>query len=602
MLGGRQSFDFCCGSLGLGGRNRRRLLGRRLHLGLRLRRPGSGAATPTAAPSSAAAATTGSPAGRIRVLCLFRRISAGLGLIWHFSSTCPEPGQKQWQKRRPGPATGQHIRLEMGGEKPTMRSKMTRMRQMRLALVAVLGVLWTVGAAGAAVTSASGRPNIILILADDLGYGDLGCYGQPRIKTPNLDRMAAEGMRFTQFYAGSTVCAPSRCALMTGLHTGHARIRGNAKVPLRTEDRTVAELLKAAGYRTGLIGKWGLGNEGTTGVPQSKGFDEFLGYLDQTHAHDYYPTYLWRYDDRTGYNDRMSFPENEAGLKQSYSHDLFTKAALNFIRINQPEPANHQRPFFLFLSYTIPHANNEEGRRSGNGMQVPSDAPYSNESWPQTERNKAAMITRMDKDVGQILDRLAALKIDSNTVVFFSSDNGPHREGGVDPKFFQSSGPLRGIKRDLYEGGIRVPLLARWPGTIQSGRVSDLPAAFWDFLPTLAELGGARTPRGLDGISFLPTLLGLPQTNRHDFLYWEFHERGFQQAARMDNWKGLRLKPDAPLELYHLTADPGETNNVAEQHPELVRRLEARLETARTESEDWPGPAATNAVKRAKKP
>lgn len=511
------------------------------------------------------------------------------------------------------PALARNIRLEMSGEKPTMRSEMNRMRKMTLALAAVAGLLGTFCAVGAArtegpadrrpaATPASGRPNIILILADDLGYGDLGCYGQTRIKTPNLDRMAAEGMRFTQFYAGSTVCAPSRCALMTGLHTGHARIRGNAKVPLRTEDRTVTELLKAAGYRTGLIGKWGLGNEGTSGVPQSKGFDEFLGYLDQTHAHDYYPTYLWRYDDRTGYNDRMSFPENERGLNQSYSHDLFTKAALNFIRINKPEPANQHRPFFLFLSYTIPHANNEEGRRSGNGMQVPSDAPYSKEAWPQVERNKAAMITRLDKDVGQILDRLAALKIDSNTVVFFSSDNGPHREGGVDPKFFQSAGPLRGIKRDLYEGGIRVPLLVRWPGTVPAGTVSDLPAAFWDFLPTAAELGGAKTPKELDGISFLPTLLGLPQTNRHDFFYWEFHERGFQQAARLDHWKGLRLKPDGPLELYNLAEDVGESKNVADQHPEVVQRIAARLETARTESEHWPRQPAKKAEKNGKEP
>ncbi len=435
---------------------------------------------------------------------------------------------------------------------------------------------------------AARRPNIIFILADDLGYGDLGCYGQSRIKTPNLDRLAAEGMRFTDFYAGSTVCAPSRCALMTGLHTGHCLIRGNANVPLRERDLTVAELLKADGYHTGLIGKWGLGNENTSGVPWQKGFDEFVGYLDQVHAHNYYTDYLWRHDPRTGFSDKMVFPENQGVVKQLYSHDLFAKAALNFVKINKPDPLNHHRPFFLYLAFTIPHANNEEGRRSGNGMQVPSDAPYSDEPWPPTEKNKAAMITRMDGDVGRLLDKLQELKIDDETVIFFSSDNGPHKEGGVDPTFFRSSGPFRGIKRDLYEGGIRVPLIVRWPGKIKPGQVNNGVFAFWDFLPTAVQIAGEKVPGDIDGISFLPTLLGKTQTNTHAALYWEFHERGFQQAARMGDWKAVRLKAGGPLELYNLKTDPGEKNNVAAENPEMVAKLDKYLKGARTESEHWP--------------
>ena len=456
-----------------------------------------------------------------------------------------------------------------------------------------------------ASTAEQRRPNIIFILADDLGYGDLGVYGQKKIKTPNLDKLAAEGMRFTQFYAGSTVCAPSRCALMTGLHTGHGTIRGNAKLPLRANDTTLAEYLKEQGYWTALLGKWGLGNEGTSGAPDRRGFDDVVAYLDQTHAHDYYTTRLWRRDSRAGYNDWQVFPENYAGKKELYTHDLFTKGALNFIRINKPDAFNKFRPYFLYLAYTIPHANNEEGARSGNGMQVPSDEPYSGESWPQTEKNKAAMITRLDRDVGALLEALKAGGQADNTVIFFTSDNGPHREGGVNPKFFESSGPLRGIKRDLYEGGIRVPLIVRWPERITPGKVSDLPCALWDVLPTALEISGARPPKGIDGISFLPTLLGQNQTNRHEFLYWEFHERGSKQAVRMGDWKALRLEPKAPLELYNLKADIGETNNVASNHPEIVRKIEEYLKTARTESEHWPitnAPAARQGAPKAKQP
>jgi arylsulfatase A-like enzyme len=429
---------------------------------------------------------------------------------------------------------------------------------------------------------ANRKPNIIFILADDLGYGDLGCYGQKKIQTPNLDRLAAEGMRFTQCYAGTTVCAPSRASLMTGLHTGHTRIRGNAAVPLGTNETTVAEVLKQARYQTAVIGKWGLGLPQTGATPSQRGFDEFLGYLSQTHAHDYYPTQLWR-SSSSGLDvipdTNIVRLKNLNGAKGEYSHDLFTQAATNYIR------GSKYQPFFLFLSYTIPHAHNE---LKDQGMEVPSDAPYSNEDWPQPEKDKAAMITRMDRDIGLLVTQLRALKIDSNTVIFFSSDNGPHKESGVKPEFFNSSGPLRGIKRDMYEGGIRVPMIVRWPGKISAGNVSDRVWAFWDFLPTAADIAGVKPPADIDGISMLPTLLGRKQTNHHAFLYWEFHEKGSKQAVRMDDWKAVRLGPGEPLELYSLKTDPGETNNVAAVHPDIVRKIEAYLRTARSESARWP--------------
>ena len=452
-------------------------------------------------------------------------------------------------------------------------------------LLMILSVPAFVGAAQK-ITSV-GRPNIILILADDLGYGDLGCYGQTRIKTPNLDRLASQGMRFTSAYAGSTVCAPSRCALMTGLHSGHGLIRGNSQQSLGRGERTVAEVLREAGYHTGLIGKWGLGEAGSTGVPAKKGFNEFVGYLNQTHAHDYYTDHLFRFDIKSRFDGKVKFLENEEGRKGLYTHDVFTSAALKFLDLNKPDEVNGYRPFFLFLSYTIPHANNEEGRLSGNGMQVPSDAPYSGESWPQVEKNKAAMISRLDGDVGKLMQKLKALELDQNTLVLFSSDNGPHKEGGVNPQFFQSSGPLRGIKRDLYEGGIRVPMIAWWPARIKPGQVTDLACAFWDFLPTAAEVGQAQCPKNLDGISFLPTLLGQPQIHQHPWLYWEFHEQGFRQALRMGEWKGIRRLGE-PTELYNLKADLGEKENVAAKHPDVVAKIDEALDKARTESDRWP--------------
>jgi arylsulfatase A-like enzyme len=439
------------------------------------------------------------------------------------------------------------------------------------------------------------HPNIIFILADDLGYGELGCYGQTQILTTNLDRLAREGMRFTSCYAGSTVCAPSRAALMTGLNTGHVRIRGNKKIPLSPEDLTLGEFLKAANYNTCALGKWGLGDEGSTGMPRLQGFDEWFGYLNQVEAHDYYPVLLNRSDLTSERNVEVS--ENLNGAKGKYSDDYFTEAALNYIRMMKPKWYTVNLPYFLYLAYTIPHANDELGAKTGNGMEVPEDAPYSNQPWPQVEKNKASMITRLDRYVGTLLDTMKEAKTDTNTIIIFTSDNGPHKEGGVNPKFFHASGPLRGIKRDLYEGGIRVPMIVWWPGKIKAGTVSDLPVAFWDILPTVAGIAEKPAPGNIDGISFLPTLLGQAQTNRHEFLYWEFHENGFKQAVRMGNWKGVRFGVDGPLELYNLKTDIGETKNVAAENAPIVAKIEEYLKTARTEDTNWPALTAAKTKK-----
>jgi arylsulfatase A-like enzyme len=388
-------------------------------------------------------------------------------------------------------------------------------------------------------------------------------------------------MRFTQCYAGSTVCAPSRCSLMTGLHTGHSTIRGNNPVPLRSEDITVAKLLQSAGYRTGVIGKWGLGLEGTTGCPNRQGFDYFFGYLGQVHAHNYYPDFLWRNEDKVQIAGNV-VKDGVATERAQYSQDLLTREALAFLE------QERDKPFFLYLAYTIPHANNERGAVDGNGMEVPDDKPYSSQPWPQPQKNHAAMITRLDADVGRVLGKLKELGLDETTVVFFSSDNGPHKEGGADPAFFQSAGRLRGHKRDLYEGGIRIPMLARWPEKTKAGVVSDHVWAFWDFLPTAAEIAGTKAPAGLDGISVAPTLLGTGSQQEHDFLYWEFHEHGPQQAVRKGNWKAVRKQPGTPLELYDLKRDIGETTDVTSSHPSVVALIDAYLVRARTESKNWP--------------
>lgn len=441
--------------------------------------------------------------------------------------------------------------------------------------------------APAAAADPPRRPNIVFVLADDLGYGDLGCYGQRKIKTPHLDRLAADGLRSTHAYAGSTVCAPSRCALLTGLHTGHCRVRGNGgdpkgNVPLRPDDPCAAELLKKAGYATALVGKWGLGEEGSTGLPTRKGFDHFFGYLNQVHAHNYYPDFFWRGEERV---PQPNPPSRVAGVAEkgvAYAPDVLLADALGFVERNK------DRPFFLYFATIAPHANNEKFKATGDGNEVPSDAPYTAEDWPQPEKNKAAIITRLDADVGKLLAKLAELKLDRDTVVIFSSDNGPHKEGGNDPAFFASAGPFRGHKRSLADGGIRVPFIVRWPGVVKPGTVSDHVSAFWDFLPTACDLAGVAAPPGLDGVSLLPSLTGKGTQKTHDFLYWEFHEGGFAQAVRHGRWKAIRPAPGRPLELYDVVADPGEAKDVATDHPDVVKAIESYLVTARTDSKEFP--------------
>ena len=434
------------------------------------------------------------------------------------------------------------------------------------------------------------KPNIIFILADDLGYGDLGCYGQTQIKTPHIDRMAARGMRFTDHYAGSTVCAPSRCSLMTGLHTGHTYVRGNREIkpmgqlPLLPDTVTMPKVFKKAGYTTALYGKWGLGGPGSTGIPNKQGFDTFFGYLCQRHAHNYYPEFLFRNEERvplTGNKIENPRPDG-AGVaveRGQYSHDLIAEEALKFIE------ANKDRPFFLYLAVTLPHANNEAGRK---GMEVPGYGIYKDRDWPEPQKGHAAMISRLDRDLGRIMETLKESGIDKKTLVFFTSDNGPHREGGANPEFFDSNGPLRGNKRDLYEGGIRVPLIAHWPGKVKPGTVSHHVSAFWDFLPTFAELVGIEDPPSGDGISMVPTLIGEPaKQKQHEFLYWEFHERGSKQAVRMGDWKAVRFGIGGKLELYNIKEDLGEKHDVAEDHPQIVAKIKDYLKTARTESQFW---------------
>ncbi len=435
-----------------------------------------------------------------------------------------------------------------------------------------------------AADNSPAKPNIVVILADDLGYGDLGCFGQQKIETPQLDRMAEQGMRFTNFYAGSTVCAPSRCVLMTGLHLGHCYIRGNGKINLRPEDVTVAEVLKRAGYQNGLIGKWGLGHEGSTGVPTRQGFDYFFGYLDQHHAHNYYPSFLMRNEKRVALRNVVpnegEYGQGVASKKVDYSHDLLAEEALKFV------DEHKAGPFFLYWALTIPHANNEAKNR---GMETPDLGQYKDRDWPTPQKAHAAMISRMDADVGRLLARLKKLGIDENTVVIFSSDNGPHREGGNNPDFADSNGPLRGIKRDLYEGGVRVPTIVRWPGKTPAGTTSDHVAYFADFLPTAAELAGVKPPEGIDGISFAPALLGESAAQKeHPYLYWEFYEQGSAQSVRMGDWKGV-AKPmgSDKLELYNLKTDLGEQHNVAAGRPEIVSKMLAIMKREHTPSPLW---------------
>jgi len=438
------------------------------------------------------------------------------------------------------------------------------------------------------------KPNLIWIMADDLGYGDLGCYGQKLIQTPHLDRMAREGTRFTQFYAGATVCAPSRSVLMTGQHQGRTRVRGNAagiRQALRSDDITVAKVLQDAGYATALVGKWGLGDQGVAevGRPRKQGFEYFFGYLSQFHAHNHFPDFLWRNEERIALPNKVT-PVGNAGAGYAteavlYADDLFADEALKFV-------ANHQdKAFFLYWSMVIPHANNERTRELRDGAHVPDYGPYALEEWPAPGKGQAAMITRIDSFVGRMMEQLRLLGLADNTLVIFTSDNGPHNESNHNLARFEPSGPLRGIKRSLTDGGIRVPAIAWWPGTVPADVDSGHVGYFGDWFATAAELAGAELPDGLDSISFVPTLLGRTEDQRkHEFLYWEFHERGFSQAALYQGrWKGIRERSmDAPLQLYDLENDLGETTDVADKHPDIVARIDAYLRTARSESADWP--------------
>lgn len=443
-------------------------------------------------------------------------------------------------------------------------------------------------------------PNIIYILADDLGYGDLGCYGQEKFTTPNLDSLAREGIRFIRHYSGSTVCAPSRSVLMTGLHTGHTPIRGNQEVkpegqaPLPASAVTLAELLKEAGYVTGAFGKWGLGSPGSEGDPLNQGFDCFFGYNCQRYAHRYYPEYLWNN------NQKVFLEGNDWSSTSTYAPDVIQEKTLEFIK------ENRDTSFFAYVPFVIPHAE----------LIVPDDTILSKylEKYPEepyvgkpgadygpdmvirmycSQENPnatfAAMVNRIDNYVGEIVKTVAELGITENTIIMFTSDNGPHQEGGADPDFFNSSGGLRGVKRDLYEGGIRVPFIVSWPGTVEGGQVSDHISAFWDIVPTVGEITGMKITNS-DGISFLPELLEQEQPE-HDYLYWEFHERGGKQAILKDGWKAVRLNvgknPDGPLELYQLETDPYEKNNLAPGHPDLIEMFSRMMELERVPSDQF---------------
>jgi arylsulfatase A len=442
-------------------------------------------------------------------------------------------------------------------------------------------------------TEAPRKPNIIYIMADDMGYNDLGCYGAPRIQTPNIDRMAAEGIRFTQHYAGTSVCAPSRSALMTGQHTGHTPVRGNlqwepyGQYPLPENTITVASLLKQAGYKTSLIGKWGLGVEGTSGDPHKQGFDSYYGYLCQVLAHNHAPEYLMDNGKKVYLGNKVQYTDTSHWTKglgsypleiKQFSQELFTNRALSFIE------ENRENPFFLYLSVVIPHDNGEapDGKRYSD---IPSFEPYENMDWTESEKGYAAMITYLDKDMGKILDKLKELGLDENTLVIFTSDNGGDSPGSF---YEESNQPFRGHKRDLYEGGIRVPFIARWPGKIQQGTETNHISAFWDFMPTVCELAGIETPKNTDGISYLPSLLGQLQT-QHNHLYFEFHEQGGKQAVIKDNWKLIRLNVKTPeltsLELYNIETDISEQNNLAEQMPDKVAELLPLFEQNHTESQ-----------------
>ena len=453
--------------------------------------------------------------------------------------------------------------------------------------------------------------NIVFVLADDLGYGDIGAFGQDKIQTPHLDRMAADGIVFSDFYAGSTVCAPSRCVLMTGKHTGHAWVRANggsaAARTLPDSEVTVAEMLREQGYATALMGKWGRGELGTEGVPTLQGFDTFFGYLNQGHAHNFYPPIIVQDDveiplandehpkwveRKAAMAARGHHPHPGTGFSQNqaqYVPDLVADKVMDWVTTQ----ARADRPFFLYWALNTPHANNERQYVLGDGQEVPDYGVYEDRDWKNPDKGQAAMVTRLDRDLGRLLTRLRELGIEENTLVIFTSDNGHHREGGNNPEFFDANGPLRGKKRDLYEGGIRVPTIMWWPGTIEAGRRTDLPSSFADFFATAADVSGGALPDDLDSISVVPTLRGeVEHQEKHDHLYWEFYGQGSSQAVRFGPWKAVR-KPmlTGPIELYNLEEDLGETTDVAAVHPDQVARATELMQQSRTRSPHWRAPS-----------
>ncbi|MFI3288269.1 MAG: arylsulfatase [Rikenellaceae bacterium] len=465
-------------------------------------------------------------------------------------------------------------------------------KKLFLGSAALLSCVPLVGCGGSAESTAvkapAERPNVIFILADDLGIGDLGCYGQEQIKTPAIDSLAANGIKFTQHYSGSTVSAPSRCVLMTGKHTGHSFIRGNKgykaedgrgyDLNLAPEEVTVAEMFKTEDYKTACVGKWGLGGPQAEGHPNRQGFDYFFGYLGQGNAHRYYPTQLFENDDVVPLN------------KEVYTHDLILTKALDFIDKNSEEN------FFLYFTPTIPHADlilpeGEDNEYDGQFFET----PFPGDGYTARENPRATfagMVSRLDNGVSQIVELLKEKGIYDNTIIIFSSDNGTHCEGGHDPNYFDSNGPYRGNKRDLYEGGVRTPFIVQWPAVITEPRGSLHQGAFWDFMPTMCEMLGVDAPQGIDGVSYLPTLLGDDKNQKqHDYLYFEFHEQGGKQSVMKDGWKLISLNVNNPdeqyYELYNYYMDPAENTNVAAQYPERVAEMSKIIAGARTSNANW---------------
>lgn len=500
-------------------------------------------------------------------------------------------------------------------------------RILYILLIGMIAMASSIQVSHAKQSAPNRKPNIVFILADDLGYAELGCYGQTKIKTPNIDRLRASGMKFTDAYSGHAVCAPSRCTLMTGLHTGHSYVRQNLGMPVAgqlnipKDTVTVAKLLKQSGYATGCFGKWGLGGPGTEGVPWKQGFDEFYGYLDQWRAHNYYPTYLYHNDKkvRLKNDDFASHQKLKDPLETEeeyfarfagpdYCTEGMISTALGFIEENK------DKPFFLYYATPIPHVS----------IQVPQedyeqykdtfdDTPYLGEKGylphPQPRAGYAAMVSHMDRNVGKIMDRIAALGLDENTLIIFTSDNGPTFNGGSDSTFFEST-PLKGLKCSLWEGGIRVPFIAKWTGEIKPGSTSDLPTALWDMMPTLLQVAdeSEKIPNGIDGLSILPTLTDEGRQEMHHHLYWESSGgKGGVKAVRMGKWKGycqVKQGADGAIQLFNLETDPKESNNVAKAYPEVVAKIKTIMTEGRTDSPYFtfglPAPERNVWVKEAK--